>query len=308
MHIILLDPREGREHRLRVSPRWVAGASALLLCVAGAAGFGLRALQDDYVDAEVAASWRAQIDAQSSQLEQVRAESERTLAALTRRFAELQARLVRMEALGQRVADAADVDAEEFDFSSIPAVGGPEDTSGASARVEPPAFMEMVETLSAQIVQRQQQLAVLESVIDDRRFLKDVEVSGRPIAKGWLSSPYGRRVDPIDGDLAWHGGVDFAGTEGSDVMAVASGVVVYSGRRSGYGRLVEINHGNGYVTRYGHNSELRVAPGDIVRKGDVIATMGSTGRSTGPHVHFEVLKDGRLVDPARYIARSGPDP
>ena len=245
------------------------------------------------------------IESQATELDQVRSESERTLAALTRRFAELQARLVRMEALGQRVADMADVDAAEFDFTTAPAVGGPEDDSSDAVPVEQPAFLGMVDDLTTQILQRQQQLSVLESLLDDRRFLKDVEVAGRPIDRGWLSSAYGRRVDPINGNLAFHGGVDFAGAEGSEVRAVASGVVVFAGRRSGYGNLVEINHGNGYLTRYGHNRDLLVKPGDIVHKGAEIAKMGSTGRSTGPHVHFEVLKDGRPVNPARYIARGG---
>ncbi len=86
-------------------------------------------------------------------------------------------------------------------------------------------------------------------------------------------------------------------------MAVASGVVTYADERYGYGRLVEINHGDGYVTRYGHHESLAVKTGDIVKKGQVIGTMGSSGRSTGPHVHFEVLKNGRHVDPKGYVAR-----
>jgi murein DD-endopeptidase MepM/ murein hydrolase activator NlpD len=118
-----------------------------------------------------------------------------------------------------------------------------------------------------------------------------------------MSSGFGRRVDPITGRMAWHAGVDFAGTPGSDIVAVASGVVTFAGELHGYGRMIEVNHGGGYSTRYGHDDELLVVAGDVVKKGQVIGRMGSTGRSTGPHVHFEVLKDGHQVDPARYVAR-----
>ena len=130
------------------------------------------------------------------------------------------------------------------------------------------------------------------------------QVQGRPVTWGWLSSKYGNRVDPLTGKTAWHSGVDFAGHDGSDVIAVASGVVTFAGKRSGYGKLVEISHPDGLVTRYAHHKELVVSTGDVVKKGETIGKMGSTGRSTGPHVHFEVLKNGRTVDPTRYVARA----
>jgi len=136
-----------------------------------------------------------------------------------------------------------------------------------------------------------------------RRFHEEVALAGRPIEKGWMSSGFGRRVDPISGRLAWHAGVDFAGKRGASVVSVAAGVVVFAGTRKGYGRMIEIDHGGGYMTRYGHHDKLLVEAGDLVKKGQLIGRMGSTGRSTGPHVHLEVLKDGRQVDPARYVAR-----
>ena len=129
------------------------------------------------------------------------------------------------------------------------------------------------------------------------------QVRGRPVKWGWLSSPFGQRVDPITGKTAWHSGVDFAGRDGSDVIAVASGVVTFAGERYGYGKLVEISHANGFVTRYAHHKTLTVTAGEVVSKGETIGTMGSSGRSTGPHVHFEVLKNGRSVDPAAYVSR-----
>ena len=134
-----------------------------------------------------------------------------------------------------------------------------------------------------------------------RNLQQEVIPSGRPINKGWISSRYGKRNDPFTGKPDFHKGIDLAGREGADVIAVGSGVVMWSGKRFGYGNMVEINHGNGYITRYGHNKENVVKVGDTVKKGQVIAQMGNTGRSTGPHVHFEVWRSGRTVDPMKFI-------
>ena len=149
-----------------------------------------------------------------------------------------------------------------------------------------------------------QQLEVLDDLLVSKKLQADTFVAGRPIKKGWLSSRYGKRIDPFTGKTAWHNGVDFAGKVGADIIAVASGVITTAQSRTGYGKTVEINHGGGYKTRYAHAKELFVDVGDVVRKGDLIAAMGSTGRSTGPHVHFEVFKNGRTVDPAAYLQRT----
>ena len=151
---------------------------------------------------------------------------------------------------------------------------------------------------------REVQFDVLAGLLSSEQLRAESSPSGRPIASGWQSSAYGYRIDPISGQRAWHDGVDFAGKEGTEIFAVASGVVSWSGYRSGYGQMVEVAHGDGLSTRYAHNRENNVEVGDLVRRGDVIAFMGSTGRSTGPHVHFEVFKHGRAVDPASYISRT----
>ncbi len=158
--------------------------------------------------------------------------------------------------------------------------------------------------LANQIEDREQQLATLDALMAKRKIQREIFIAGRPIKKGWMSSRYGRRTDPFNGRIAWHAGVDFAGKMGSDIVSVAAGVVTWSSKRSGYGQMVEVNHGGGFSTRYAHNSENLVKVGDIVQKGQVIALMGSSGRSTGPHVHFEVYKHGRAVDPASYIHRT----
>ena len=142
---------------------------------------------------------------------------------------------------------------------------------------------------------------MLESVLFDRVVDQGLMPAGIPVRAGYQSSAFGYRADPFTGRPDFHPGVDFNGARGSDVIAVAGGVVSFNGRKPGYGNLVEIDHGNGYMTRYAHNDSNGVEVGDPVRAGDVIAKMGATGRVTGVHVHFEVWLNGRLVNPAEYI-------
>jgi murein DD-endopeptidase MepM/ murein hydrolase activator NlpD len=258
-------------------------------------------VQGNLLDDHIVAGWRSALDAQKTEIARLEAQANREGEAVGRRLAVMHARLLRMEALGERLSEVADIDAAEFRFGEAPAVGGPELGAGEGSATAD--FTAQVASLSRALESREDELELLESLLSNRKFHQAVALSGRPVTKGWMSSGFGRRVDPITGRMAWHAGIDFAGEPGADVIAVASGVVIFAGERSGYGRMVEINHGGGYVTRYGHHEGLLVAAGDVVKKGQVIARMGNTGRSTGTHVHFEVLKDGRQVNPAQYIAR-----
>jgi murein DD-endopeptidase MepM/ murein hydrolase activator NlpD len=167
-----------------------------------------------------------------------------------------------------------------------------------------PSLKGDLDRIAKHIENRQQQLDRLESMFFQRGLDQESFVSGRPVRWGWLSSSYGYRNDPFNGRRTWHAGVDFAGKEGSDIIAVASGVVTWSSERYGYGNLVEINHGDGYSTRYAHCKEILVKVGEVVEKGQVLALMGSTGRSTGPHVHFEVLRKGMTLDPKKFLHRA----
>jgi murein DD-endopeptidase MepM/ murein hydrolase activator NlpD len=164
-------------------------------------------------------------------------------------------------------------------------------------------FLSMLDQLDSELEDRQEMLSVLEVLLMSRSLNERVMPSGKPVEEGWLSSRYGKRSDPFTGKQDFHKGLDFAGKKGTGVLAVGDGVVSWSGKRTGYGKLVEINHGNGYVTRYGHNQRHLVKVGDTVKKGQQVAMMGSSGRSTGPHVHFEVLRNGKRVDPAKYIGK-----
>lgn len=288
-------------------------ANRLILGVAIASLLGLPAaigyvsyregLKEAGKTSDIVSKWKEVLQHQFEAIEIVRREARENLEASALRLAQLQARIVRLDALGERLSKLANLDEGEFDFSQAPALGGPESVE-MGAVYSAPDFMKVMDRLAVDIENRGNQLSILETLLVDRKIQNDVFLAGRPVKKGWMSSRFGRRTDPINGRLAWHNGVDFAGKDGSDVITVAAGVVVYSGPRSGFGKMVEINHGGGFSSLYGHHKELFVKVGDIVKKGQVVGRMGSSGRSTGPHVHFEVFKNGRAVDPYSYIQRT----
>lgn len=305
MKFIIVDNRSGKARTFTANGFLLGLTIAGLLGIPAAAGYlsYREGVGEAALTGEMVGKWRQVLEDQNRQVESARRDAEFNLEASALRLAQLQARIVRLDALGERLTTVAKLDEGEFDFSQAPAMGGPElpDQGGT---YQPPEYMQLLNQLTEDIDNRERQLSVLETLLINRKIQGDVFIAGRPVNKGWMSSRFGSRNDPITGRRAWHNGVDFAGKEGSEVVTVAAGVVVYAGPRSGYGNMVEINHGGGFSTRYGHHKELLVKVGDIVKKGQVVGLMGSSGRSTGPHVHFEVFKNGRVVDPAAYIHRA----
>ena len=254
------------------------------------------------------ASMQKQLQAQGAEIEQTKQQSLLKLDALTSKIGLLQAELTRINAFGQRVATLAKVNKNEFDFSQPPGIGGPSlviTNSDEAPMIEYPAtdLFQELDDFTAQLNDRAYQLEVLEAVLLNKEIKAEKRISGRPILKGWASSFYGTRTDPFHGKPAWHGGMDFAGKSGAEVIATGAGVITWSAKRSNYGQFIEISHGDGITTRYAHNSKLLVAVGDVVSKGQVIALMGSEGRSTGPHVHYEILKDGKTLNPTKFVNR-----
>lgn len=306
MNIIVVGHRHGQSKSYRVTTTLrflLLGCLFAVPFAMGVSGFWLSAWLQDEPPVETAATeaWEDELDRQRTELEEVREQANQELQALTIRLAELQSRLMRIDALGERLVQATDIGADEFDFSAQPALGGPSIVQG---HYQAPDISDVLDQFAERMESRERQLEAFSDILTNQRFSRDRYLAGRPIQKGWMSSAYGTRVDPFTGKLAWHAGVDFAGKQGSGIIAVAAGVVTWSGDRHGYGKMVEVDHGNGYKTRYAHCFELKASMGDIVKKGQVIALMGSTGRSTGPHVHFEVYKNGRTVDPATYVHRN----
>ncbi len=269
--------------------------------VAGAAYWGYQ-LNPNQDSQKLVKEWQQQIRQQQVQLQYLRQEADADVDALSSRLGLLQAHVMRLDALGQKLIQMANIDKGEFDFGNIPALGGPETLSQKASDIS--ELTSAIEQLGLELEKRQNQLVYLEGLVMNKNLQKEVQPSGRPILKGWLSSYYGMRTHPISGKKEMHKGIDFAGETGGAVIAVAKGVITYAGKRWGFGKIVEIAHGNGYVTRYAHNSRILVSVGDTVEKGFQIAEIGSTGRSTGPHVHFEVMKDGRPINPVKFIQAS----
>lgn len=246
--------------------------------------------------------WKQEMAQNRTEIEQATRKAREEMNALALRLAQLQAQAIRLNALGQRLVDIGKLDEGEFDFSRPPGVGGPETEANNPGHVlDMPDFIRSLDRLASELDDREQRLIALESFFMNRNLVLDIVPAGRPVRSGWMSSGFGSRTDPFTGSREYHGGLDFAGKEGTEIYAVAAGVVTWSDDRYGYGNMVEISHGNGYITRYAHNKKNMVKVGDVVERGQLIALMGSTGRSTAPHVHFEVIKNGRAVDPARYI-------
>ena len=237
--------------------------------------------------------------AQNDQLGQVKQDAQRDLDALAVKLGQLQAQSTRLNALGVRLAQMGKLDDGEFNFDQAPPVGGVEDAGGAGYGL-PQALDQSIDQLAAQFDGQQAQLAALQSLLMDARIESNLKPTGMPVP-GYISSYFGGRPDPFSGHAARHTGIDIATPKGTPVHAVAEGMVTFAGVRNGYGNVIEIDHGNGYMTRYAHNSILVVRPGQRVHVGDVIAKAGSTGRSTGPHVHFEVWYKGRVVNPLAYV-------
>lgn len=304
MNVIVFTRPHGRARQFNLRhPRFIASAAFGLLAFlsasfAGGYFYAVRVVTLT-PDAQFA-TWANELDAQRREIDAARRDSQENVGALAMRVGQLSAHIIRINALGQRLTQMADLDDGEFNFANAPAQGGPESLYEGPS-VGKAELTAALDGLADQIASRERQLGVLENFLLNRNLSKQAQPKGRPIKSGWISSYFGTRTDPITGRPARHSGVDFAGRAGSQVIAVAPGVVTWSRDRYGYGNMVEVSHGNGYVTRYAHNSANLVAVGDRVDQGQAVALMGATGRATGPNLHFEVLHDGRKVNPLKYI-------
>jgi murein DD-endopeptidase MepM/ murein hydrolase activator NlpD len=215
-----------------------------------------------------------------------------------RQLGGLQAETIRLRMFSERLAEVAGFDTGNFSLDEHPGQGGIEhDGSPLSSE----ALDRGIQQLSEELRNQKDALAALEQYLLTEETIAASIPTGNPVENGWVSSFYGYRIDPFNAKKTFHKGLDIAGKTGSDVLSVADGIVTWVGERGGYGGLVEVDHGNGYVTRYAHNKTIKVKKGDRVAKGETLALMGSTGRSTGPHVHFEVLRDGQHVNPYNFI-------
>lgn len=291
MNIILLSRKHGRPLTVQLRPRLLLTSLGVALVVFMALGWAAARFLAPAPDQVVVSGGRD--------------EARDQLKAMTSRMAEMQAQLMRLDALGEHLAESANLNPAEFETAKKkPPMGGPM-TEEMTVLSDGGAGLQLrLQELAEQISMKEAQLQALDSLMSGQRALPKSYLAHMPVRTGYMSSNYGYRTDPFTGHAAFHGGIDFAGAEGTHVYAVAPGIVTWAGPRTGYGNLVEISHGDGVSTRYAHASSVTVKVGDLVSKDQLVAYMGSTGRSTGPHLHYEVLREGKQVDPATYIAQA----
>lgn len=300
------SPRKSRKFTNRESfPRpFFAAASLTVLLTCGALWGGYQLGVDAgaliAIQGTGGLGFQQQLDVQHRALEQTRHEAGAHLDAMALRLGDMQADLLRMEALGEQLVKAGNLDPEEFNFDEPPPRGGLE-PSAEAVSVELPELLAEIDLLARSIADRTHKLELMQGMIVDGRIQESLQPEGQPVEKGWISSGYGYRKDPFSGKKTFHHGLDIASKWGSPVRAVASGVVMEAKEKPGYGYYVEIIHADGLVTKYAHNSKLFVEPGDLIEKGDVIGRVGSSGRSTGPHVHIEIARNGKSINPSKYL-------
>lgn len=305
MNIILVTGAHARARTITLDWRhWASGAIVLLLV------FIVFTLLFNFLTlkwaAEVRHPWL-----QAIVLADQRQEAQRNLQkvqghlnAMAMRLGELQAQVLRLDGLGERLAKSAGLKPQELPSLTPPAASpgrGGAVSSLPSRSFTEGEFEQMLARLDAQVEVRADQYGVLEALLiqssASRKFLPTHE----PIPDGWFSSNFGYRIDPFTGMRTFHEGIDFPAQRGTTVTAAASGKVIFAGVHPGYGKMVDLDHGNGLVTRYAHASKLLVKEGDLVLRGQAIAKVGTSGRSTGPHLHYEVRLNGTPQNPARFF-------
>jgi murein DD-endopeptidase MepM/ murein hydrolase activator NlpD len=290
MNITILIKGKGTRYTKRLSLRRLVSGFVLLSLVLLVSSRSTESVYENQIRLSVV---KTGLEEQVALVDALQQNTDEKLGALVSQLGSMRAQIEQLDSISANLAEKHGLSPEDFTLSeSLLANQTPNETLSQS-----------IEQLSEALTFKIKQIEALESILIGLNIEQESKLAGRPVSKGWLSSYYGIRKDPFNGKPTMHKGVDFAGKAGTGVIATGAGIVTWSGERSGYGNLIEIDHGNGLRTRYGHNDVLKVEVGDVVTKGQVLALLGSTGRSTGVHVHYEVLKNGRQVDPLPYIYR-----
>ena len=308
MEIIIISKQQSKARKISIGSYWFFAIIFLAVSVLMAAFYAGSYYSIEYSTHSIALKYQQVKEEQQEEtkqqrmlVEKAKQEAQENLDALAARLSKLQGHIMRLDALGARLAAMANIDEIDFDSTEPLGMGGPE-PDGLDKSIGVTDFLQELQQLGNQIEDRSDKLAAMESMLMDNDLQGKTLPTGLPVKGGWISSLFGWRNDPLSGKREFHEGIDFASRPKALVTSIAAGIVTWSGRRSGYGNMVEINHGNGYVTRYAHNKQNLVVVGDKIEKGQPIAVIGSTGRSTGTHVHLEVLHNGEHVDPKKYIS------
>lgn len=306
MDIILVSSRFAKARTIKLTPVRVMMATLLVLCLllasVIAAQYAIVRLQPDAMTSDLR-NWLASVQAQKKAQQQ--SYMRESLDTMAKRVGQMQAQVLRLDALGARLAKIAGIKKTDISFDEPPAEGGPYIPAPQQQDVSLDNMNQQLSGLSQLMNDRNDKLLALESMLMQVQLNKRMFPSVAPVHTGWMSSNFGWRIDPFTGKEAMHEGVDFVVPVGTPVFASAGGIVTYSAlNHSGYGKMVEIDHGNGIITRYAHNSKLLVKVGQMVKRGQEISLSGDTGRSTGPHLHFEVRYKGVPQNPVRFLKKA----
>jgi len=303
VQIILISDRLARAKSVSLSLRHLLGSAILGLTVVLGATASLYWLTLQYAaDLRLPALQRLVLAAQQADEERGRAFVHQNLNAMAVKLGEMQAQLTRLDALGDRLSALSGI--RDIRFTEAPGLGGAAPTLMPPQNLSLGDFSSKLMALSRQVESRNDMLGVLEAQLFEQAVRKRLLPTMMPVAAPYNSSSFGNRADPFTGQLAMHEGIDFLADAGSPVVAAAAGVVVFAAFHPQYGYAVDIDHGNDLVTRYAHNAKLFVKEGDVVQRGRKISEVGSTGRSTGPHLHFEVRFRGAAQNPLKFLIAS----
>ncbi len=302
MQIILISDRLARARSVSLSGLHLLGAAVLALGVVFAGAAGLYWLSLRYAtELRIPVLQQLVTAAQEAEAERARAFVQQNLNAMAVKVGEMQAQLTRLDALGERLSSLAGIKPQEFRFSEAPGIGGASPTLMPPQNLSLAEFAEKLASMSSHIENRNDVLGVLEAQLFEQAVKKRLLPTMMPVEAPYQASSFGRRIDPFTGMLAMHEGIDFLADVGTPVVAAAAGIVQFAGFHPQYGFMVDVDHGNDLVSRYAHLSKIFVKEGDVVMRGRKIALSGNTGRSTGPHLHFEVRFRGVAQNPAKFL-------
>ncbi|SNX61199.1 Peptidase family M23 [Nitrosomonas ureae] len=307
MNIIFISSNTERARKLTLTRSRIILLLGVFSAIVVIAALGLNFISLRYADKIDAPLLRAiLVNPQEEKHQKIQAHLQDNLNIMASKLGHMQAQLIRLDALGERLAESSGIKSPDFLFKEVPGQGGPRSSLGILGdELTVGEFDDMLQELSTMLDERADKLGALDSLLRFGRITKFVLPSEMPVETDWYSSGFGYRIDPFTGKRAFHEGVDFAAKTGTPIKAAASGVVIYSDRHSEYGNMVEIDHGGDLVSRYAHASKRIVKLGEVVLQGQKIAEVGSTGRSTGPHLHFEIRHKDKPQNPAKFLKKPG---
>ena len=252
-----------------------------------------------FIDPEYRIAVEGRVNEQKQEILKTREYVRQHMDVLGRQIGSLQAQVSRISAVELRIAEMSGISLEDFKFEEDPPIGGAQ--SGDEADSDQVDIENAILAIEKELALRESQISAVDFLLSRKNLQSKQTPAGWPVEGGWVSSSFGSRLHPMTGKKQFHRGVDIPGKLGASILAVADGVVLRSTRSRDYGWLVEIDHGDNYTTLYSHNRRNYVVEGQTVLKGEAIGEVGSTGRSTGPHVHFEVKKNNRIINPVKYL-------